>query len=349
MEFIYHSSKTLYAFIVRARGLIKQILSEEAKISTHGDRFTYKNRSYPIHVVVFEHPTKLGYFNSDLWEIGLNKELLFYQDIFLKEVLRHEMAHYITFIECGYQNPHGTQFHSVCKRYGWNEEMKAFIDPTSLENKKPKEILQKVSKLLELGKSSNINEAQLAMAKAQELLLKHQLTYATVDETHIFKRIFAQPKATQKMQCISDILRQFFVYPVINHGRENVYLEIFGKEIHVEIGEYIALFLSNKLEELWNDEKRRSNFRGIVAKNAFFHGVTSGFIERQRRDKVTERALITVHNELQDAIGYTYPKLRKSTSRSRIDPTAYSRGKKVGDGLKINSPIKNDGKTKLLC
>lgn len=323
----------------RSKALLKQIIREEVKLSTHGASFTHKNHIYPINIVLFEHRSKLGYFQADLWEIGLNKELLFYQEFFLKEVLRHEFAHYLTYIEFGHQAPHGAQYRSVCKRYGWHEEMKATIDASSLEEKKPKEILGKVAKLLELGKSANVHEAELAMTKARELLCKHQLQFAEESETHIFKRIFLERRVSQKMRCIGEILRQFFVYPIMNHGKGQVYLEIFGKELHVEVAEYVGQFLYRKFDELWEEERKRTKLKGLRAKHSFFHGVTKGFIEKQRQDKVAERALALANKDLEESVRYAHPRMTRSINHAQSDPRAFSRGKQVGDKLQINSPL----------
>ena len=42
-------------------------------------------------------------------------------------------------------------------------------------------IIEKIQKLLSLSGSENVNEAELAMSKAQELMTKHNIDMQTVD------------------------------------------------------------------------------------------------------------------------------------------------------------------------
>lgn len=47
-------------------------------------------------------------------------------------------------------------------------------------------IVERIKKLLALSESSNEHEAQLAMLKAQELLVKHKLTIKEVKEFKVY-------------------------------------------------------------------------------------------------------------------------------------------------------------------
>jgi len=349
-ELVYHCSQAISAFLNRSRGLIKEVLINEVSLQTNRSTFIYKNYTYPINIVAFEHSKTLGCFKGDLLEIGLNKALMFYNDQFLKEIIRHEIAHYLVYIEYGSNCPHhGIEFHTICRKYGWKEEMKATINNNSLKEKKPQEILKKVTKLIELSKSANIHESQLAMNKARELLIKHQLEYVDESESHIIKRVLVETRVSQKMRCISEILKLFFVHPVINYGKKQIYLEILGREVHVEIAEFITAFLYRKFEELWKKEKQNNLLSGLRAKNSFFRGITKGFVDKQRLEKNSERALLIIQNDLQEAIKYAYPRLTKSVSKSKGDQKAFSKGEKIGKNLSIESPIKNHtNTTKLL-
>ena len=103
MDF-YHTlifSKTVVAFIEKATALTKQIVSKEMGLKIGRKNFYHQNISYPIRLVSFEHPSQLGFFDGQFYEIGLNKRLVFESEKIVCSVLKHELAHYITFIECG--------------------------------------------------------------------------------------------------------------------------------------------------------------------------------------------------------------------------------------------------------
>ena len=107
----------------------------------------------------------------------------------VQDVLYHEMAHQYIDEVLGIRDdvPHGDAFKRICQENG--------IDPTAtgdmqtwLEQRKNRttlcpenhKLLEKVHKLLALAESPNEHEAQNAMAKAHELLLRHNLSLLDV-------------------------------------------------------------------------------------------------------------------------------------------------------------------------
>lgn len=56
--------------------------------------------------------------------------------------------------------------------------------------------VQKIKRLLKLGLSSNEAEAKLAMARAQELMVKHNLDIAVVQDTPEAQRAEKREKVT---------------------------------------------------------------------------------------------------------------------------------------------------------
>ncbi len=93
----------------------------------------------------------------------------------LHDVIRHELAHYLTFINHGAQAPsHGAEFRALCAQMGWGEEV--YKATTCLDGGRnapdieESGVFRKVQKLMALATSSNKNEAELAMIKSQQLL-----------------------------------------------------------------------------------------------------------------------------------------------------------------------------------
>ena len=284
-------SEILVAFLQKAKQVAKIILTEEMGLKTGRTRFYYGSTAYPLHFVAFEHQSQLGYFHSEFYEIGLNKCLLFEGKKKLSDTLRHELAHYLTFIEKGAKVPaHGVEFHEVCKRFGWGKDVSQATLTTELsqENKQEK-IFQKVQKLLSLANSHHTEEAQAAMLKANELLIKYNLEalprFAKSDQSMHLLRLFQVKRSSPKLQAIASILRHFLVYPVFNHGRVKVYLEIFGEKINVQIAEYIGHFLDKELEKLW---EKAPHLKGMRSKNSFFRGIAEGYKEKVQMQWISE-------------------------------------------------------------
>jgi len=104
MEILY--SQAIFSFLKKGHRLALRILREEVHLKVGNTRFYLNNRSYPLHLVAFEHPSRLGYFRAEFYEIGINKSYLFESEKDLLDLLRHELAHYLTFIKHGPHVPH---------------------------------------------------------------------------------------------------------------------------------------------------------------------------------------------------------------------------------------------------
>ena len=314
----------------------KNILYSDVGLS-FTKRLLYKNCSYPLHLVIFEGGKKLGYFDSSLFEIGISKKLLHTSEDLIREIIQHEIAHLLTFLEYGDGVAHhGAEFRAVCARYGWKNSMKATLEESLLDEKLGK-TQSKIFKLFDLASSNNPFEAKSALTKARELMIKHNLhSMAQDDDDFVIARVLDAKKSSEKMRAISLILREFFVYPVINCGLGKVYLEIFGERRHIEIGEYLAHLLDHKLDDLW---KQQTSLSGVRAKNSFFKGIAEGFIKGLNCPS-SEHAIIKIEKNLQERARSAYPRLSRTSRSSQVDPHALTKGRSEGSHLRLPKGIK---------
>src|SRR6476620_1342016 len=163
--FIY--DETSLAFIQKSEIVLKEIL-EKCGITVGKSRFLFENYWFPINVVVFE-GKELGHFNAPYLQIGLNRKLVYLaKDSVLRDILKHELAHYLTYILFKEVRPHGPEFRSVCERFGFPSEVADAtmnLDESNLSKEGDivsERIVEKVKKLLMLAQSSNAHEAELA-------------------------------------------------------------------------------------------------------------------------------------------------------------------------------------------
>ncbi len=354
-------SKQIIRFITDVKQIIKYILSKEINLKIHGNRFYDRQQktSYPIHVVIYNHRSALGYFDPYFYELGFHECLMHSSKEQLHNVIRHELAHYVTFINYGEtKSPHSAEFRAFCQRMGWGEAVSAAA--TVPENRqaasdiKESAIFRKVQKLMALTTSCHKNEAEQAMIKSQQLLLKHNMesTYMSNegDEKIILKRIMKQKKENAKMRAISRILATFFVSTVYSRAGEFTYLEILGNELNIEIAEYVATVLQRELDNLWDQAQQLANIRGTIAKNSFFLGLAKGYcnkiqiLKTEHGNDVT-RALMVIDKQLTDAKATAYPHLSSSRgSNGRYCPEASAVGEQIGRQFNINPAIHDSSK-----
>lgn len=347
---------TTVAFIHKSEVLVKTILSELG-FDVKRSRFLYNQYFYPINVVVFE-GKEFGHFNAPYMQIGLNKKLIYSaKDSVLRDILKHELAHYLTFIRHGNVQPHGQEYKTICREYGFPEEISAAtmnLEESNLAKEgdlTSERIIEKVKKLLQLAQSSNPHEAELATLKANELLLRHNLEQLKSEEqeTIYLDRLLMRPRRDAKLSAIYEILRHFIVRPVISMGKDECCLEVSGTLTNVKLARYVGEFLDRELDRLWELTKVEENLQGLRAKNSFFVGVARGFEEKMKQSKASfspqdQKSLVLVEKKLEHDVRMIYRRLSSSSSGGQTDERARSAGVSKGKNLTINKGVETVGK-----
>jgi len=356
-------SHNICLFIQEVERAARTILQQEAKVVVRGHRFYNFSHtaSYPLSIVIYNDRRELGYFDPNLYEIGFHECLMHVKQTQLQDIIRHELAHYLTYIHYPAASSHGPEFQALCKRFGWEQNVsRAKITLQMDEGTKKTQdtpLLRKIEKLLALTTSHNKHEAEVAMLKAQELLLRHNIdltklsTENNLEEKIVLKRVLQSKKRSPKLNAIARILQTFFVNIIYRAGKDYTYLEISGSQTNVEIAEYVANFLEHELERLWDlAQEQYPILHGLVAKNSFFSGVATGYcnkVEALKKDlpKEMSSSLVVVERSLEKMLSLVYPKLSNGKSSQKKCAASSNIGEQMGKSLQINPAIANN-KTK---
>jgi len=353
-------SDTFIKLLAGARREARQILNSEMGLIVKRTRFLFNQYLYPLTIVAFEHSSKLGYFDYHTYQIGINKKLfLNAKTTVLKNVLRHELAHYYTYLKYGITEfEHGKEFKSVCQDFGWGEDVSSAAVEISKANEEiegdlhTEKIIIKIQKLLSLGSSDNIHEAQAATLKANQLLLKHNLAQRDIKGEELFyiSRSLEAKRNSQKLQSISEIARTFFVHPVFNYGKGVVYLELMGKKENVLVAEYVCHFLDHEFEKLWKQaQKENPKLKGMKAKNSFFVGLAQGFTQKQESfNSQNQKAIIKIQTDLSIQVRKFYSGLSSMSMGGKRDQDSLKLGNIAGKNLSIRQGIKDKARSILL-
>lgn len=337
--------------------MTRSILSDEMGFEVRGHRFFSKDRrfSYPIAIVIYNGGNRLGYFDPDFYELGFHEILMRLPFGEQMNIIRHELAHYLLYLTHGPGTiaAHGPEFREFCRSYGWSEEVgRASMeippsDRTSVEESAP---LRKIRKLMALGTGSNVFEAESAMLKARELLVKYGAEKSTLEpeeEVAFVKTVFQKKKIDAKLQAIARILQTFFVYPVFRKGTGICRLDILGSELHIKIADHVAIVLDRTFEELWLETKKDKGLQGITAKNSFFLGIAKGYCNKiaflQRSETEDRNTLIVLEGQLEKAKQLVYPrKLGSLKTRRGFCPESARLGELAGQDLQINPGLQGN-------
>ena len=266
-------SRTSQSFLCRLNSYARDILALEMGISVRRTRFDYRDYLWPIHLACFEDPKILGYFDVESLLIGVNRTLMVGRgEDFLKNLLRHELAHYICYIRYGRDVPdHGREYRQICQSYGWGKEVfGAKVDKKDIAlslaiNRDEEKILTKIKKLMALGSSCNQHESDAATIKANEMLVKYNLERASLnvlsvqDEEVFYGGVAAKAKRKNAtLYALATILQNFLVRPVFSRKEKHCALEVVGTRLNVELAIYVAHFLQNEFEWLWKKAQKEN-------------------------------------------------------------------------------------------
>ena len=350
--------------------MAREIINIEMNLKMDRSRIHYKGILYPLNIVVFEDHSRLGYFDSRSYELGLSKKLMYQaHDEVLKNVLRHELAHFMCYLLYGNKVLHGEEFHEVCRTFGWDKEVYLAYANLEAENQKSldqdvddntKKLLARLKKLLALASSDNVHERELATLKANQLLLEHNLDLTKnlnntenqdENETVYVKRVLEASRKNAKHVAIYEILKTFFVSPVFNHGHGIFYLEVIGDLTSVELADYVAHFLDHELVLLWKQTKMANpNLQGAASKNSFFKGVARGYVEKIEKQKTTlanSHDLVAIGKNIERHLNIVYPRIgHASLSQGQHNSAAHDLGKKQGANLSIKPALSSGSQKK---
>lgn len=217
-----------------------------------------------------------------------------------------------------------------------------------------KKLIDKIKKLLALAESSNENEAQLAMLKAQELIVKHKLTMKDIESEEV--AINVEKKITDftytsktKWKCLlaMTIANNFGCYCYTNISREyDERKHDFGKinrisfigtdedvNVCLLVFEYALNTITTRIKEEQARMKREKLSTAGIATN-FGYGFVAGLKEKftEQLEKNSDWGLVIVKaQEVEDLYNsMAFTKGRPLSQKVSRASEAYSKGYKEG-------------------
>ncbi len=363
-------SKTIQSFLVKIKAKTHFIMKNEMGLDVRKSRFVWRGFLYPLHFVVFEDPKNLGYFHSGSYQIGLHKKLMYLaKDDVIENILRHELAHFYTFLLHGErfheQLPHGEEFKSTCKNFRWGEDVSraySILEEENLaspSNPEFEKIKSKIEKLMALSQSENPHEAEAATIRANSYLIKYNLKNLNCSEDELSETVVLSAYRAKRLNAtingLYDILQYFHVQPVLNRNREGVSIDVVGSRLNVEIADYMAKHIALEFERLWVIARKKNQFKGLKKKNSYLLGLAQGLSEKLRLERQGLQSspqgkdLMVLENQLKERVRLAFPRLsRQQSSSATLDQAAMAKGKNDGRNIKLRPGVSQGNKGKLL-
>ncbi len=261
--------------------------------------------------------SRWGSWDPLLRVITINKRLVQnYSWNTVLEILKHEMAHQIVSDVYGdlSDNTHGARFQKACEALRilpWARSATGAIvelssDPRarfkSQMNADEQRSLDRIQKLLELSKSSNSFEAELAMKRVKELTILHEREfsaqasnrsklYSSYDVyTLNLKSQRIQPFESRILSLLGEhfsvkvVLSSTFDPPSMRHVKT---AEIMGRTQHLVVVDYVFDFLRRTALSLWQYQRVHGKL-DVRLKRSFLIGVIVGVDQKLKESKIKE-------------------------------------------------------------
>lgn len=313
---------------------------------------------------------RLGTWDRNKREIALSLDLVFRHSWdSAREVLRHEMAHQLAQEVLGglEETPHGPAFQEACRLLGADPRASAELRPLDQaclaeDRSDGDRKIERARKLLALAQSPNRHEAEAAMAKAHEIILKYNLELVEARGPREYVSLFVLPPLLRhplEHYHLAGLLQDFYFVRcvwsrafVLEKARMGRALEVTGTVQNVRLASYVSDFVRGFIDREWT---RYNRDRGLDRhrKSDFAIGIVKGFrsrLEKQDGSRVPnaearKASLVLIRDpQLEEHLARRYPRLVSVRRRGgTCDPAVLRAGVQAGKRLVLHKPIETRG------
>ena len=227
------------------------------------------------------------------------------------------------------------------------------------------ELLKKIQKLLALAESPNEHEAETATRKAQELLVRHNLSIQqvqTLQDEYSKTNIDTVMRYKKEHSFVLDIVQEFFFVKVTlsrsycrfsGNGYRATYnseISLVGTPANVEVARYVYSYLVHTFKELWRTYQKE-NAAPLKHRTPFMLGLRDGLWSKlkETRNKVeSEMGLVVIDDPdlqkyLTESLGI---KKAKKETPNRRDYEAEEAGREKGKNIRIAKAVNYQSENK---
>jgi len=335
---------------------------EAALIREIRQRYDWDNRARfggrlvaPV-IVLSDATGHLGRWHGATRTLELSRTLVMSRPwLEVASVLEHEMAHQFVdeVLRVRGETAHGETFRRVCAERGI--DARAAGSPTAASpadaDAATERILDRIRKLLALAGSPNQHEAEIAMRKAHELMLRHNLEVAATRVERSYEvRHLGDParRGTRVESEIAALLSELFFVKVIRvpvylprAARSGLVYEIAGTHANVEMASHVWAFLLAIADRLWAENRHDTRVRGGRDRLIYQSGVIGGFRDKllAERTGLQQTGLVWVGDRDLDRFYHArHPHMTTRRHSVRING-AHAAGREAGRTVVLHKPV----------
>lgn len=361
---------------------------EAALVRELASNFAWENdarfgkRLRPPVFVLSNAATRLGQWISATRTLELSRKMVLarpWPEVIA--VLQHEMAHqYVDeVLQVRDESAHGPTFQRVCSERGIDAraagrpvaataDAQAASDAPSASPHAQTEgnrVLERIRKLLALAGSAEMHEAELAMKRAHELMLRYNIDEAAAPKNLAYEVAHLGDPTKRHTRVETEIialLSALFFVKVIQVpvylptlGKRGSVFEIAGTQANLAMATHVYAFLMATAERLWLANRNDKRVRSGRDRLAYQAGVIRGFHEKLATERKSlsvvpsdsnEKALVWRGDRALDAFYRAkHPRIVRRTSRVRQN-AAHAAGAEAGRTIVLHRPVgSGEGRT----
>ena len=269
-------------------------------------------------------------------------------------VLEHEMAHQFVDEVLGIRDEtaHGDTFRRVCAERGIDARAAGVPVPSTTSDDAAR-TLDRIRKLLALAASSNQHEAEIAMRRAHELMLRHNIDAIGNTEGYEVRHVGDPLKRGNRVETeVMLLLGEFFFVKVIrvpvyvaHAGKTGNVYEIAGTRANVEMAEHVYEFMLATADRLWRANRTDARVRNGRDRLAYQAGVVRGFRDKlsAERKELRGTGLVWVGDgDLDRFYRSRHPRITTRRSSVRMGG-AHAAGREAGRTVVLHKPVTSTG------
>jgi len=332
------------------------LVRELRRLYDHRNELHFGNKLKKPVLVLTDTTKRLGQWSANRRMLELSRTLVLSRPwLEVTSVLEHEMAHqYVDeVLRVVDEPPHGATFTRVCAERGIHARAAGAPIAATAEAVIEDRVIERIRKLLALASSENQHEAELAMKKAHELMLRHNIEQSEAVHAYDVMHLGTPSRRANPVELeVVGIISEFFFVEVI---RVPVYLprsgahaqtfEIIGARENVAMAAHVHAFLLATAERLWQENRTDRRVRGGRDRLAYQCGVIRGFRDKLlgERKELKGQGLVWVgDSHLDDFFHARHPRITRRRRYVR-QSGAHAAGREAGRQVVLHRPVTSSG------
>lgn len=220
-------------------------------------------------------------------------------------------------------------------------------------------VIEKIKKCLALSKSSNANEAAIALRQAQRLMEAHNIDAAKLAVSNVNEAKVQSNASVSKVKvwemALINLVAEAFGCKILwaqGYGYESGHFCFIGEKTQLEGAQYTATVLLRKLlnarKDYVNEELKAQFWLDRKEKTSLADGFCLGWVAEIKKTVHAYAGFEEIEPILKQYIDSKYPVLHKGKPiKNNADYSSFEDGRRAASGESLHRPLNEDKRNRI--